>query len=105
MSDARKLLVSETERDRYARAAKISVGGREINTPHFFTRVGNPDEFLSLQELVRDGSPRIRGCVVRLFDSKTILGPSITDLSQTRVDAITRFVDGGFREFLDKAIL
>ena len=106
MKNNPKLSVSETERDRYARAARISIGGREVDTPHFLTRVGSAEEFLSLQELIEhNSSSPIRGCVVRLFDARNILGPSIADLGQTQVDAISRYVGSNFQKFLDEAVL
>lgn len=97
--------VSEIERDRYARSAKITLGERVVESPHFFTRLSNPDELRSFQELVMEGYPRIQGCVVRLFDAKNVLGPSIMDLTQTRVDAISKYVGSRFQEFLSKTIV
>ncbi len=106
MSSSQRLVVSELERDRYARVAEVRLGDKKITTPHFFTLIRNPDEFQSLSELMTENeTPNIRGCVTRLFDARKILGTHLANMQQTRMDGLNEYVEESFRRFLEKTII
>ncbi|MGB9023691.1 MAG: hypothetical protein WCC94_09695, partial [Candidatus Bathyarchaeia archaeon] len=84
MSSRSRLDVTELERDRYARTARIRLADRQIMTPHFLTLVKNPDEFQSLLDLTTQKQPPYAsGCLVRLFDAQMVLGEHLANMTQT----------------------
>jgi hypothetical protein len=106
MSNQSRLDVTELERDRYARTARIRLADRQITTPHFFTLVKNPDEFQSILDLTAEKQPpSASGCVVRLFDAQRVLGEHLANMTQIRVDALSRYVEERFHTFLETKIL
>jgi len=106
MSERTRPIVTELERDRYARIAELQLGDKKILTPHFLTLTKNYYEFQNTLELTTEtNAQNIRGGVVRLFDAKKIIGTRLADLTQSRMDAIGRYVEEAFRTFLDRTIL
>jgi hypothetical protein len=75
-------------------------------TPHFLTLVKNPDEFQTLLDLTTQKQPPYAsGCLVRLFDAQRVLGEHLANMTQMRVDAISKYVEESFQTFLDTKIL
>jgi hypothetical protein len=75
-------------------------------TPNFFTLVKNPDEFQSFLDLTTQKQPlHATGCVVRLFDAQRVLGEHLMNMTQIRLDALSKYVEESFHTFLEKKTL
>jgi len=105
MYNRRRLVVTELDRDRYARFARVELAGKTITTPHFCTLVKakNPDEFdIFLKMMVLNQSGHIGSCLVRLFDAPTFIAPKLENMTQTQMDDQTKYVEENFIRFFNE---
>lgn len=79
------LLVEEVQRDRFARAATLKIGGKTLNTPNFCSLIksSSPNETEILMEACINHDARFLGSyVVRLADAENVLDPLLFRLGQ-----------------------
>jgi hypothetical protein len=95
-----RMVVTERNRDRFARSAEVTISRFQLSTPYFFTLVKNPDEFRFLIELTNDSpGAHFGGCVVRLFDAHKIVGERIANLNQQTLDMSSNIIEESFIRF------
>lgn len=106
MNQTSKLKVSQIDRDRFARATKTELEGKEILTPNFSPLIQSPKEldiYLS-KVLSQEGNQHLGTFVMRIFDADKILFPLIDFKSQRRIDGETKPVPSLYTDFFEKTI-
>jgi len=104
MSSRVRSRMVEFDRDRYARVGQVQLGERGVLTPQYspLLKSKSPDEmeiFLHARTLTE--ATNSKSCVVRLFDAEDILGTRRSNLTQRRMDNLTRFVEEPFVDFVN----
>lgn len=77
-----RLQIRSVEHDRFARLARITLNGFELNCPYFFSLVQNLEEASALREIALPQA-HMGGCVLRIFDATEILGSHRTNFQVT----------------------
>jgi hypothetical protein len=100
------LKVSQIDRDRFARATKTSLEGKEILTPNFSPLIQSSNEldiYLS-RILSTENNQHLGTFVMRIFDANKILLPLIKIKNQKRLDGETKPVLSLYGDFFEKTI-
>jgi hypothetical protein len=100
------LKVSQIDRDRFARATKTSLEGKEILTPNFSPLIQSPKEldiYLS-RMLSQENNQHLGTFVMRVFDAATLLLPWVEIKNQKGINGEAKPVPSIYRDFFEKTI-
>lgn len=100
------LVVEETDRDRFARASVVQIGGKKIRTPNFCPLIQYPWEFEAFMRLSLSSSAteQLGSYIMRVFDASDIIVPYIRSRGQTDLMG-GNFTDELFNMFQKRNIL
>lgn len=106
MSQTSRLRVNQIDRDRFARATKTSLEGKEILTPNFSPLIQSLNEFdIYLRRILSKEHNQYLGTfVMRIFDANRILLPLIKLKNQKRLDDETRSAISLYGDFFERTI-
>jgi len=100
------LKVTQIDRDRFARATKTSLEGKEILTPNFSPLIQNSNEFdIYLRRILStENNQHLGTFVMRVFDANKILLPLIKLKNQKRLDDETKSASSLYGDFFERTI-
>lgn len=106
MNATSKLEVTQIDRDRFARATKTSLEGKEILTPNFSPLIQNSNEFdIYLRRILStENNQHLGTFVMRIFDANKILLPLIKLKNQKRLDDEAKSASSLYGDFFEKTI-
>lgn len=106
MNQTSRLKVSQIDRDRFARATKTTLEGKEILTPNFSPLIQNQKELdIYLNKMLSpEGNQHLGTFTMRIFDANKILLPLINLKNQKRIDGEAKPVPSLYRDFFEKTI-
>lgn len=104
MNQTSKLIVSQTDRDRFARATTTVLEGKQILTPNFSPLIQTPKEFdIYLKTILsKENNEHLGTLVMRIFDASNILLPYINFKNQNGIDG--KLAYGPYKEFFENTI-
>ena len=106
MNQTSKLKVSQINRDRFARATKTSLEGKEILTPSFSPLIQSSKEldiYLS-RMLSPEDNQHLGTFVMRIFDASNVLLPWVNIKNQKGLDGEAKPVLSLYRDFFEKTV-
>lgn len=109
MNQISKWKVSQIDRDRFARATKSTLEGKEILTPNFSPLVQSQNELDIYMNriLAQQNNQHLGTFVMRIFDANKLLLPLINiknATNQRRLDGKTKPVPNVYKDFFEKTI-
>ena len=106
MNQTSKLKVSQIDRDRFARATKTTLEGKEILTPNFSPLIQSLAELdIYLNKMLSpENNQHLGTFIMRIFDAYKILLPWFNIKNQKRIDEKTKPVPSLYRGFFEKTI-
>jgi hypothetical protein len=106
LNQTSKLKVSQIVRDRFARATKTSLEGKEILTPNFSPLIQSSNELdIYLRRMLSlEDNQHLGTFVMRIFDANNLLLPMINIKNLKRLDIETKSVPTLYRDFFEKTI-
>jgi hypothetical protein len=106
LNQTSKLKVSQVDRDRFARATKTSLEGKEILTPSFSPLIQSSKELdIYLGRMLSpEDNQHLGTFVMRIFDANKILLPWFNIKNQRGIDGETKVVPTLYRNFFERTI-
>lgn len=106
MNQTSKLKVSQIDRDRFARATKTTLEGKEILTPSFSPLIQTSKELdIYLSRILSvENNQHLGTFVMRIFDASDVLLPWVNIKNQKGIDGEAKPVPSLYRDFFEKTI-
>jgi hypothetical protein len=106
LNQTSRLKVSQINRDRFARATKTNLEGKEILTPSFSPLIQSPKELeIYLTKMLSpEDNQHLGTFVMRIFDANKMLLPLMNIKNQERIDGERKPIPSPYSDSLEKTI-